>query len=148
MTIQEVKALLRGGKAFEPACTYNGIGADPRHRQLRVVVVMVLMGANPNVLGGQHQKAHSLHNQVSRFGMYQNGPVLVIVINHKKSDIEQPANHTGREPCQERDAGKKAERHNAGDQDQRDQEFVPAPGTVLTYKLLAECKCLLCRPHG
>jgi hypothetical protein len=100
------------------------------------------------MLGGKHQKAHHLHDQVSHFGMYQNGPVLVIVINHKKPDIEQPANHTCGEPGQKRDAGKEAESHDSGDQNQRDQEFVPTPGSVLTYKLLAVCKCLLCRPHG
>ena len=65
-----------------------------RTPQLGVVRVMVVVRALPNAARAEHQNPKDFHQAVGQTGTGQDGPMLLIVINDKKTENEQPGENT------------------------------------------------------
>jgi hypothetical protein len=73
---------------------HDGIRANMRTSELRVVIVMVVVRAFPNTAGAQDQDSEEPHQPLRQTGMRQYRLVLLIVVNHKEPEIEQPGQQT------------------------------------------------------
>src|ERR1039458_4758781 len=64
--------------------------------ELRVVIVVMVVGAFPNTAGAQDQDSKHPHQRLGQPGMRQYGLMLLIVINHEGPEIEKPGEQTAR----------------------------------------------------
>ena len=96
------------------------------------------MGANPNPLGSQNHEPNHTHNHISRPGMGKDGPVLVVVVNNKKTYVQEAANKASRDPDWQGYGLEEAEGYHPCNEDHGNQEFVPTTELILSNKLLAE----------
>jgi hypothetical protein len=64
--------------------------------ELRVVIVVMVVGAFPNTAGAQDQDSKYPHQRLGQPGMRQYGLMLLIVINHEEPEIEKPGEQTAR----------------------------------------------------
>src|ERR1017187_370160 len=62
--------------------------------ELRVVIVVMVVGAFPNTAGAQDQDSKHPHQSLSQPGMRQYGLMLLIVINYEEPEIEKPGEQT------------------------------------------------------
>jgi hypothetical protein len=62
--------------------------------ELGVVIVMVVVGASPNAAGAEGEDAKDFIKRLGQTGVGQDRMMLLIVINHKKPENQQPAEQT------------------------------------------------------
>ena len=62
-----------------------------RTAQLRIVIVVMVVRTPPHAARAQGKDAKTLHQDRRDAGARQNGVVLLVVINHKQPQEQQPA---------------------------------------------------------
>ena len=70
-----------------------------RTAELGVVRVMVIVRALPNAAGAESQNSKDSHQARSQPGIGQDRLMLLIVINHKQPENEQPGEKTAENPA-------------------------------------------------
>ena len=73
-----------------------------RAAQLGIVIVMVVVGASPNTAGAEREDAKDSHQTLRETGARQDRMVLLIMINHKKTQNQQSGEKTADDPDDER----------------------------------------------
>ena len=77
---------------------HDGKGTDVRAAQLGVVVVVVVVGTAPHATRAENQNAKNLHQPFHHPGTRQDGMMLLIVINDKKTQEEQTGHQAATDP--------------------------------------------------
>jgi hypothetical protein len=77
---------------------HYGKRTDMGTAELGVVFVMVVVGASPNAAGREGEDAKDSHQRLGQTGVGQYRVMLLIVINHKKPENQQPAQKTTDNP--------------------------------------------------
>ena len=72
-----------------------------RSSELGVVMVMVFVRASPNAAWAERQDAKESHHPLGHARMGQYRQVLLVVINHKKAQDEQPGENTADNPARQ-----------------------------------------------
>ena len=91
---------------------HDGIGTNVGAAQLGVMGVMMVMGTTPDAAGTQSPDAKNLHEKFSQLGFGQNRVMLLVMINDKQTQHQQPGHNTGKNPQRERQAGQRSRRGN------------------------------------
>jgi hypothetical protein len=73
---------------------HYGKRANMGTAELGVVIMMVVVRASPNAAGAEGQDAKDPHQALGQSGMGQYRLMLLIVVNHKKPEYEQPGENT------------------------------------------------------
>jgi hypothetical protein len=90
---QVIEALHPGG-IHEIFLGHHGKRTDMGTAKLGVVLVMVIVGASPNAAGREGEDAKDTHQRLGQAGAGQNRVMLLVVINHKEPEHQQPAEKT------------------------------------------------------
>ena len=64
---------------------------DVRAAQFGIVIMMMIMRTAPDAAGTQGENPKESHNQFGQTGAGKDGVVLLIVIDHKEPEDQQPA---------------------------------------------------------
>ena len=70
--------------------------------QLGIVIVVMVMGASPNAAGAECQDAKDAHQTFGETGAGQDRVVLLIMINHEKSQNQQSGEKAAADPDDKR----------------------------------------------
>ena len=73
-----------------------------RTAELGVVIVMVVVGASPNAAGAEGEDSKDSHQNFGEAGVGQDRVVLLIMINHEKSQNQQSGEKAADDPDDER----------------------------------------------
>jgi hypothetical protein len=74
--------------------------------KLGVVLVMMVVGASPNAAGREGEDAKDSHQRLGQTGAGQYRVMLLIVINHKEPENQQPAEKTADNPADKKEIPK------------------------------------------
>ena len=91
--------------------------------ELGVVIMMVVVRASPNAAGAEGQDAKDPHQDLGQSGMGQYRLMLLIVVNHKKPEYEQPGENTAHNLADKIEVPESARKANR--QQKRSRENAP-----------------------
>lgn len=98
MTHEQItKALSLRGRHI-PLQGHDGKGTDVRTSEFRVVIVMMVVRASPNTAGTENKNAKYSHQALGQPGVGQDRMMLLIVVNYKKTENEQPREQAANNP--------------------------------------------------
>ena len=78
---------------------HDGERTDMRTLQLGIVIVMMVMRAAPDAAGAQDQDAEDMHQTFRQPGLGQNRVMLLVVIDDKKTEDQQPSHYAAHDPA-------------------------------------------------
>jgi len=90
MAHQQIKKTLTGGSLPELFTGHDGKRTDVGAAQFAIMAVMIIMRTAPNGAGADKTNAEQTHENFGRTGPGQNRAVLLVMINHKQPEHQQP----------------------------------------------------------
>jgi hypothetical protein len=70
-----------------------------RTTQLGIMVMMMVVGTSPDATRTEDQDAENPHQSFGQAGVGQNRQVLLIVVNHEKTEDQKPGEKTAGNPA-------------------------------------------------
>jgi hypothetical protein len=127
MTHKEVVETF-GPRGFqEIGAGHDGKGADVRAAEFRIVIVMMVVGASPDAAGGEGEDAEDSHQTFGETGVREDRLMLLVVINHEKTEHQQSGEETTENPDGEREIQERS-REGGCQKKRRGQNAPPTPG--------------------
>jgi hypothetical protein len=107
--------------------------------------MVIIMRTAPDAAGAKHEHAIKTHIKISQPGFGQDGPVLLVVKNHKKANGQEPHHPATNDPQGHRQAGKGAQKRGSQQKGRRQNTPPTSPWTVLGVRLGAAEQRLVIR---
>src|SRR5436309_1727290 len=77
--------------------------------ELRIMIVVMIVGAAPDAAGAERVHSENLHEDFSHARLRQNGMMLLIVVDHEQPQDQQAFENAAGNPCDHRKSGKSSD---------------------------------------